>query len=275
MTRKAIACISVFLLVLFLIGLTLFCWPRIQGAQQQKVVQNGLLDWESLYNDTRTTLGGKKPEQEPGDDEERILPELYDAMVAYNEEIFENKQVRFNSRAEYAATVIDVTQYGVEAGPVGSIEIPKIDIKMPLYLGASDDNLAKGFAQMGQTSLPTGGENTNCVVAAHRGWGSAPYLRDVHLVEIGDSVFLETFWETMEYRVTGIEVIEPSDIQKLLIQSGKDMLTIFTCTPYGVGSHRHVLYCERYFDDAETKLTHAASFQAITPETNPSDDCQS
>lgn len=247
MSKKTRTLIAIFLIAVFLVGLVIFSWPTIRGKLQKKVVQQGLFDWESVFNEYRTKLRGKPfPENESEAEEIQVLPELYNAMLSYNQEIFENKQSRFNSREEYAAAVIDVTQYGAESGPIGSIEIPKIDIKMPLYMGASDENLAKGFAQMGQTSLPIGGENTNCVVAAHRGWGSAPYMRDVHLIEIGDSVFVETFWGTMEYRVTSYEVIKPSEVNKLLIQPGKDMLTIFTCTPYGVGTHRHVLYCERY-----------------------------
>ena len=166
-------------------------------------------------------------------------------MIAYNVSIYMDGQAGLVDAWSYQKESFDLAQYGIEDSIAGYITIPSIDVEMPLYLGASYENLRMGFAQLSQTSMPIGGNNTNCVVACHRGWNGAVYLRDADQMEIGDEVILQNLWETLNYEVCEIEVIAPYEIDKVLIQQGRDMLTIVTCTPYGVGSHRLILYCER------------------------------
>lgn len=117
---------------------------------------------------------------------------------------------------------------------------------MPIYLGASDDHLAAGAAQLSQTSLPIGGTNTNCVIAGHRGWRGADYFRYVPDLQIGDEIIITNLWETLTYTVVETDIIAPNDVDKILIQEGKDMLTLITCHPYASGGkQRYVVYCER------------------------------
>ena len=117
---------------------------------------------------------------------------------------------------------------------------------MPIYLGATYDHMAKGAAHLSQTSLPIGGENTNCVIAGHRGWQGAPYFLYLDKIIVGDEVTITNLWETLNYTVCEIRVIEPNDIDAVLIQPGRDMLTLVTCHPYASGGrYRLVVYAER------------------------------
>lgn len=247
--------INILLIVCILMALLSLCllfYPTVEGIFQSRVITDSVKAWDQVYEAIQQEL----PEEtvKPAPEQEvyipDVMPELYLAMKAYNDYIYANMQVNFDGEAAYKESSVDITAYGMEEGPIGKVMIPKIGVEMALYLGATSENLALGLAHMGQTSMPIGGINTNCVISGHRGWRGAAYLRDIHLMEPDDSVFVETLWGTLEYRVIDHIVIEPNEIEKLLIQPGKDLLTIFTCEPYGVGSHRYVLYCERFLPDS-------------------------
>lgn len=118
--------------------------------------------------------------------------------------------------------------------------------KLSLYLGATMENMRKGAAIMGQTSLPLGQKDSNCVIAAHRGYQGIPYFRDIEQLKTGDRVIIKNPWDTLSYKVTKIKVIDPYDTDKILIKKGKDMITLLTCHPYrGHGRYRYIVYCMR------------------------------
>ena len=96
-----------------------------------------------------------------------------------------------------------------------------------------------------ETSYSIGGENTNCVLAAHRGSSRAAMFRDIEKLEIGDEIYIQNFRETLTYRVAELRVISPTDVQELLIQPGRDLVTLITCHPYRHNYQRYVVYCER------------------------------
>lgn len=176
---------------------------------------------------------------------ELVLPELRAAMEEYNKKIYLDGQAELVDSASYEAEIFDLSQYGIDDEIVGVITIPKIDLEMSLYLGATSAHLELGFAQLSQTSAPIGGENTNCVVAGHRGWRNADYFYHADKLEIGDLVFLENYWEVLTYQVVEIKTVTPDDRESALIQPGRDLLTLLTCTPYRVNSHRLLVICER------------------------------
>ena len=126
------------------------------------------------------------------------------------------------------------------------LSIPAIELEMPVYLGASYDNMAAGAAVLGQTSLPIGGDNTNCVIAGHRGWNGAAYFLNIDKLQEGDEIQLINLWETMNYNVTEIRIIEPTDIKQVLIQDDRELLTLMSCHPYASGGkYRYLVFCER------------------------------
>ena len=174
--------------------------------------------------------------------------DLLDAMEAYNEEIYQEAQAGLCDAWAYQEPSFDLAEYSIEDGVIGVISIPKLDIEMPIYLGATYDNMAKGTAHLSQTSLPIGGANTNCVIAGHCGWNGADYFRYIVDLEPGDTVTITNLWETLTYTVSDIKIIDPNDVDEILIQTGTDMLTLLTCHPYGSGGkYRLVVYCKRHF----------------------------
>ena len=121
-----------------------------------------------------------------------------------------------------------------------------MDLEMPIYLGATEQHMADGAAHMSQTSLPIGGENTNCVIAGHRGYSGASYFRYIDTLKVGDLVYVTNLWETLTYRVSEIQIIDPHEVEKILIQPGRELLTLLTCHPYASGGRqRYVVFCER------------------------------
>lgn len=202
----------------------------------------------------------------------RKLPygDLYLAMAKYNQEIFMNGQKYLDSVEAYSNECLDVRSYGLESDIVGSIYFPGLDVSFPLYLGGSMAHLNNGVAQLSQTSMPIGGINTNCVVAGHRGWSNGKYLKDIELIQVGDVLEVTTLWEIMHYRVTEIKVIMPRDVESILIQPGRDMLTIVTCHPYGTGGrYRYLLLCDRVEEEflAESALYGSGTQHIIEQQT--------
>lgn len=175
--------------------------------------------------------------------------DLYNDVVAYNEKMYKQGQTGLRDVFDYEVPSFDLSDYGVSDDVFGAISIPKINVILPLYLGATYRHMADGFAQMSHTSIPIGGENTNAVIACHRGWNRMAYLRDVEMIELGDSVYVHNLWEDLEYKVVDIYVIEPDDLSILTIQEGRDLITLFTCHPYAVSTHRYVVVCERYIPE--------------------------
>ena len=128
----------------------------------------------------------------------------------------------------------------------GYVEIPSIDCTLPLYLGPSEEKLNQGAAVLGGTSVPIGGNNTNCVIAAHRGWKQQVYFKYIDALKHGDCIIVTNPWERLEYVVSDIQVIEPDEIERIKIQSGTDQVTLITCHPYrSSGKYRYVVSAKR------------------------------
>ncbi|RBP98294.1 class C sortase [Bifidobacterium aemilianum] len=126
-------------------------------------------------------------------------------------------------------------------GVMGSISVPKISVKMPIYHGTSDQALASGAGHLYGTSLPIGGSSTNSVLSGHRGLAGALLFTRLDELQEGDIFYVNTLDHTMGYRIIGIHVIDPEDTHLYAVVPGKDMVTLMTCTPYGVNTHRMII----------------------------------
>ena len=118
------------------------------------------------------------------------------------------------------------------------IEIPAIDIKYPVYHGTSDEVLSKGIGHMSSTSLPIGGAGTHAVLTGHTGYSSSKLFTDIDKLEQGDKFYIYVLNQTLAYEVDQIKVVIPSDTSDLKVEPEGDYVTLVTCTPYGVNSHR-------------------------------------
>ena len=167
------------------------------------------------------------------DEPERQYPELLTALQEYNRQLYAEKQC-------------NLTDLEACEESIGVLEIPAMELTMPVYLGASDVHLTAGAAVLGNTSAPIGGDSTNCVIAGHRGWRGADYFRHIDRLQMGDAVTLTNLWETLTYTVADIQIIQPHEVEKIKIQQGRDLLTLLTCHPYASGGkQRYVAFCVR------------------------------
>lgn len=168
------------------------------------------------------------------------------AMETYNRTIFQQGQSGLSCEYDYQKPSFSLLEYGIQDEIFGVITIPAMDLEMPIYLGATYQHMADGAAHLSQTSLPIGGENTNCVIAGHRGWRGASYFRYIEKLRIGDEVRITNLWETLHYRVVDIQIIAPYEVERILIQEGRDLITLLTCHPYASGGkQRYLVFCER------------------------------
>ena len=123
-------------------------------------------------------------------------------------------------------------------GVMGTISIPAIGVKLPIYHGTSEKILEKGIGHLEGTSLPIGGENTHTVLTGHTGLSNAKLFTDLTELEKGEVFFLNILGEQLVYQVDQIQKVLPSNLEELYIKKGKDYCTLVTCTPYGVNTHR-------------------------------------
>ena len=180
------------------------------------------------------------------DEPEQLYPELLVDLQDYNRQLYAEKQRNLTNLEACEEPAADLTAYGIEDEIIGVLEIPAMELTMPVYLGASDARLAVGAAVLGNTSAPIGGDSTNCVIAGHRGWKGADYFRHIDRLAVGDTVTLTNLWETLTYTVSDIQIILPHEVDKIKIQQGRDLLTLITCHPYASGGRqRYVVCCER------------------------------
>lgn len=174
----------------------------------------------------------------------RPLSELYEWMRNYNVDLFENGQ-EISDEEDFTGFDIDLAEFGLKNDVIGVIEIPKINQELPLIMNAEYDVMFDGASVLGQTSLPIGGVNTNCVIASHRGSVSAELFRNIDKLEIGDEVYIRTPWEKMTYRVVETEIVNKNAVSEIKIQQGRDLVTLLSCHPYQINNRRYLVYCER------------------------------
>ena len=125
-----------------------------------------------------------------------------------------------------------------DSGIMGYIDIPKINITLPIYHGIDEAVLQVAIGHIAGSSLPVGGENTHCIVSGHRGLPSARLFTDLDKLVDGDTFTMTVLNRTVTYQVDQIRIVEPTDLSDLLIEEGKDYCTLVTCTPYGINTHR-------------------------------------
>lgn len=130
-------------------------------------------------------------------------------------------------------------------GVMGRLRIPSIQVELPIYHGTTDDVLIKGVGHLEGTSLPVGGPSQHSVLTAHRGLPSAELFNNLHKMEIGQIFTIEVFGETLTYQAIETQTILPHETQSLLPEEGADLVTLVTCTPLGINSHRYLVTGER------------------------------
>ncbi len=236
---------------IFILGLCVTFYPIVRGFVVDRVMENNANDFLIRLEETAPTEQPEEilvtlPEETEPIEETRPHEDLWNDMVAYNERIYQQHQTGLSCEYDYQRASFILKDYGLEDEIFGVISIPAMELEMPIYLGATEQHMADGAAHMTQTSIPIGGINTNAVIAGHRGYSGASYFRYIEKLKPGDLVTVRNLWETLNYRVSSIKIIDPHDVEKILIQDGRELLTLLSCHPYASGGkQRYVVYCER------------------------------
>lgn len=170
---------------------------------------------------------------------------LYEDIKEYNEYIYEHGQNSLLDPFMFEVPSLKLSDYDIPSDIFGYISIPAMDIELPIYLGATKENMKLGATYLASTSYPIGGKNTNTVICAHRGMSTQAMFRNIEKLKVGDEITITNYWETITYRVESFAVIYPDQVNNIFIQEGKEMLTLSTCHPYRYNYQRYIVYCER------------------------------
>ncbi|MGX7245120.1 class C sortase [Enterococcus quebecensis] len=234
--RKKNTGINIIMGIIFLAGFLIFSYPILSNL------------YANFYHTRVIDTYQKEVNKKSRDEKMKLVTD----MINYNKDMvtggelvgadpFDNKEPK---EKEKKHKVIDALEN--KLGEVlGYITIPEIDAKLPLYSGASDLQLQKGIGVLEGTSLPIGGKSTHSVLTGHRGLPSSKLFSDLPELKKGDTFFIDIIGETHEYRINQIKTVLPEDITDLRVVPEKDYITLLTCTPYMVNTHRLLVRGER------------------------------
>lgn len=240
---------TILLLLIFAGGLLVLNYPAISTVYNQ-LNQGEVL---AVYDEDL-----EKMRQEELAEQRRQAQEYNEKLVSSGAVLQDAFSTEKEEDPEYM-NLLSVNENGV----MGSIEIPKIHVYLPIYHGTSSDVLRNGVGHMEGTSLPIGGESTHAVLTGHRGLPQAELFTDLDQIEEGDVFYIYILKETLAYEVREVEVVSPENVDSLAVQEGKDLVTLVTCTPYGINSHRILVHAERIPYEGETVDTQKAVRQNL------------
>lgn len=238
---------TIILLLVFLIGLSLLLYPTVSDY------------WNSFH---QTQVIASYVEAVAELDSESYEQYLAEARE-YNAGLVNNSGRYLPTEEEDALyqSLLDISGNGI----MGYIEIPSIDVSLPIYHGVEDTVLQVAVGHIEGTSLPVGGESTHCVISGHRGLTSAKLFTDLDKLAEGDIFILRVLDEVLTYEVDQIHIVEPEELELLQIKEGEDLCTLVTCTPYGINSHRLLVRGHRIENPEDSDVRVTADAMQIDP----------
>lgn len=214
----------------FLIGLILCLYPLVSGIVEQQSQKDVVATYQQMIENSSSYS----------------IEDTLTKADEYNRALFRSKTSVLNSEEINILSEENYNQtLNMGNGIMGSIEIPKISVNLPIYHGTSDEILSAGVGHVNGSSLPIGGSSRKSILTGHRGLPSSKLFTRLDELELNDLFFISVLNETLAYKVVNIQVIEPEDVSSLEIEEGRDLVSLITCTPYGVNTHRLVVTGER------------------------------
>ena len=246
--KKTLPLIAV--LLVFLIGVGILAYPLISSVVNNMAFRNESREY------SRTI------ERMERDD----IDELMESAKAYNDSL---QRVILTDPFDEASYGLIGENYeeslNVDGnGLIGYVEIPKIDVNLPIYHGTSIEVLSKGAGHLEHTALPIGGKSTHSVISAHSAWPGQTFFDYLETLEIGDEFYIKVLDMVLKYEVDDINVVLPDQTRNLYVVEGEDYLTLLTCTPYSVNTHRLLVRGKRVpyeKTDEDTVITDSSTFQ--------------
>lgn len=215
----------------------------IDDITYDEALEKGMIDSDGYLIDENGERKSDVPSLFKAD-----LERLYIDSIEYNKSIENNQTSHLLNDDYYEEPSLDLSDYGISDGIYGYVYAPEIDMKLPVYLGASNLNMSYGAAHMTYTSLPVGGTNTNTVLAGHTGYIGRIFFDNLKNLKYGDEVLFRNYWETLTYRVVDTKICKPNESQDIFIKEGRDLLTLITCVSSADNTDdfdRYYVICER------------------------------
>ena len=231
---------TILIILLFLVGLGVLFYPTASDLYYRWQAKREI----EAYNEAAGQIA-----EASGKD----YSELWEAAEAYNRQLAQRGNAMMDVSEEEEAEIFNLLN-PLGTGMMGSIEIPAIQVNIPIFQGTGEKALQSGAGFWLGTSLPTGGPSTHCVITAHNGLVKAKMFTDLDKLQIGDEFTLHILDRDLTYQVDQILVTEPEDTSQLQIVEGKDYVTLYTCTPYGVNTHRLLVRGVRVKDEGSTGM---------------------
>lgn len=217
---------TIVLVVIFLIGLFVLLYPTISNYYNKKVGSYTIAQYDNQI------------EELAEDEAQKII----ENAIEYNKKLL-TKSIRYKSGESTDEEYL--SQLKLDGSSIiGYIEINKIDLKLPIYHGTGEPVLQVAIGHLEGSALPIGGLGNHSVLSGHRGLPSAKLFTNLDKLQIGDQIVIKTFGQVIKYTVTEINIVEPHDISLIKPEAEKDLLTLVTCTPYGINSHRLLIKAE-------------------------------
>lgn len=210
---------SIIMVLFFFMGLLILLYPAISSYYNEKVGSKAIADYESL-------LANFKKED---------YTKIFENANNYNNQLRNLKEplLEHKKLTEYN-NLLNINNNGM----IGYISIDNIKVELPIYHGTDENVLSKAVGHLEGTSLPIGGPNTHSVLSAHRGLPSSKLFTNLDKLEIGDTFTIIILDQLLTYEIDKIKIVEPDEIEDLKIEENKDYITLLTCTPYGINTHR-------------------------------------
>ena len=246
MRNKLYLLSTIILVFLLLVGLSVMLYPTVSDWWNSKTQSRAIASYSEAINDI----------------DDNRYEEMFEAAHAYNEKIG-RVSAPFANYAEVPgyADVLDVSGTGI----MGYISIPQIKVELPIYHGTSEAVLNIAVGHLEGSTIPVGGEGTHAVLSAHRGLPSARLFTDLDQLIVGDTFTITILDEVLTYEIEEINIVLPHEMDYLAITPGKDYVTLMTCTPYGVNTHRLLLRSKRIDTVVERTVRVSADAVQVDP----------
>ena len=233
---------TIIMILFFFVGLLLLLYPSISDFYNQKKQSKVIVDYESLLE--KYSLND--------------YTELFEEAEKYNKQLANYKFPYLSyKKIENYNKILNINNNGM----MGYISIDKIKVELPIYHGTSEEVLSIAVGHLEGSSLPIGGTGTHSVLSAHRGLPSSKLFTDLDKLEIGDTFTVTILDRFKTYKVDQIEIVTPNNLKKLEIDPDKDYITLMTCTPYGINTHRLLVRGVRIENIKEKKYITTEAFQ--------------
>ena len=230
--KKKAGWTSVLLILIFVAGLSLLLYPTVSNF------------WNARHQSYAIAQYNQQIESETG----KRYQEMLDGAREYNSQLLErtNEFGLSEEQKQQYDSLLNVSGNGIMA----YVDIPCIDCRLPIYHGTDEAVLQVAIGHIEWSSLPVGGPGTHSVISGHRGLPSAELLSHIDRLTVGDAFYIHVLGEKLKYRVDDIAVVLPDDTSRLRVVEGEDYVTLVTCTPYGINSHRLLVRGTRVQEDA-------------------------